>query len=284
MPTSAVPRPDRIRLVVSDMDGTLLDPAGEAPADLYPLLERLHAAGITFVPASGRQRATIAATFPADRTPAHDALVIIAENGTLVTRGDEVVSLDVLDPAVVAEVVRAVRGLGTSRGGGAVLAGTRGAYVERSDAAFVDHVRTYYHELTVVDDLLAVDDRVLKVAVYDDVDSATGTLPALVHLRATHQVVVSSPHWIDVMEAGVNKGVALRRLQAELGVGPDETMVFGDYLNDVEMLDAATWSYAMADAHPDVLARARFTAPSNAEHGVVQVLAALLDDATRRSA
>jgi hydroxymethylpyrimidine pyrophosphatase-like HAD family hydrolase len=52
----------------------------------------------------------------------------------------------------------------------------------------------------------------------------------------------------------------------------------------VEMLDAATWSYAMADAHPDVLARARFTAPSNAEHGVVRVLAAMLDDATRRSA
>ncbi|PFG41626.1 hypothetical protein ATJ88_0268 [Isoptericola jiangsuensis] len=277
MPISPLPRPDRIRLVVTDMDGTLLDPAGDVPEGLYPLLDRLHAAGITFVPASGRQHATIAAAFPADRTPAREDLVIVAENGTLVTRGDEVVSVDMLDDAVVADVVHAVRGLGTTRGGGAVLAGTRGAYVERSDAAFVDHVRTYYNALTVVDDLLAVDDRVLKVAVYDDVDSATGTLPALVHLRATHQVVVSSPHWIDVMNHGVNKGVALRRLQAELGVGPDETMAFGDYLNDVEMLAAAEWSFAMADAHPDVLAHARFTAPSNAEHGVVRVLEALLD-------
>jgi Cof subfamily protein (haloacid dehalogenase superfamily) len=270
------PAPGSIRLVVTDMDGTLLDADGDVPDGLWPLLRRMHDDGITFVPASGRQHATITSSFPAELTPGRDDLVVIAENGTLVTRGDALVSTDALDHAVVADAVRAVRGLGEAMGGGAVVAGTRGAYVERADAAFVDHVRTYYHRLEVVEDLTAVDDQVLKVAVYDDVDSATRTLPALVHLRATHQVVVSSPHWIDVMNPGVNKGVALRRLQADLGVTPEQTVAFGDYLNDVEMLDAAHWSFAMADAHPDVAARARFAAPSNAEHGVVQVLQALL--------
>jgi Cof subfamily protein (haloacid dehalogenase superfamily) len=270
------PAPGSIRLVVTDMDGTLLDADGDVPDGLWPLLRRMHDDGITFVPASGRQHATITSSFPAELTPGRDDLVVIAENGTLVTRGDALVSTDALDHAVVADAVRAVRGLGEATGGGAVVAGTRGAYVERADAAFVDHVRTYYHRLEVVEDLTAVDDQVLKVAVYDDVDSATRTLPALVHLRATNQVVVSSPHWIDVMNPGVNKGVALRRLQADLGVTPEQTVAFGDYLNDVEMLDAAHWSFAMADAHPDVAARARFAAPSNAEHGVVQVLQALL--------
>ncbi|WP_277207191.1 Cof-type HAD-IIB family hydrolase [Isoptericola croceus] len=278
MSSPTLPRPDEIRLVVTDMDGTLLDPDGAVPDGLWPLLERMHDAGITFVPASGRQHATIAASFPATSTPGHDELVIIAENGTLVTRGGQEVSSETLDRDGVTAVVRAVRGLSTTRDGGAVLAGKRGAYVERGDDAFVDHIRTYYRELTVVDDLLAVDDEVLKVAVYDDVDSATGTLPALVHLRATHQVVVSSPHWIDVMPPGVNKGRGLRRLQTELGVTPAQTMVFGDYLNDIEMLDAAEWSFAMSGAHPDVLAHARYTAPGNAEHGVVQVLAALLEE------
>ncbi|NOV95592.1 Cof-type HAD-IIB family hydrolase [Isoptericola halotolerans] len=272
-----LPRPSEIRLVVTDMDGTLLDPAGEVPDGLWPLLARMHDAGIAFVPASGRQHATIAASFPSDTTPGHDELVIIAENGTLVTRGGVEISSETLPDDAVASAVHAVRGLGSRRNGGAVLAGKRGAYVERGDQDFVDHIRTYYRRLEVVGDLLAVDDEVLKVAVYDDLDSATGTLPALVHLRPAHQVVVSSPHWIDVMPLGVDKGRGLRRLQAELSITPAQTMVFGDYLNDVEMLDAADWSYAMAGAHPDVLARARYTAPSNAEHGVVQVLAAMLD-------
>jgi hydroxymethylpyrimidine pyrophosphatase-like HAD family hydrolase len=119
-------------------------------------------------------------------------------------------------------------------------------------------------------------DQVLKIAVYDQTDAENGTLPALDRFRATHQVVVSSRHWIDVMNPGIDKGVAVRTLQESLGVTPDQTVAFGDYLNDVQMLDAATWSFAMADAHPDVAERARFTAPSNAEKGVVTVLERLL--------
>ncbi|WP_278236079.1 Cof-type HAD-IIB family hydrolase [Isoptericola sp. AK164] len=272
-----VPRPADVRLVVTDMDGTLLDPDGRVPDGLWPLLARMHDAGITLVPASGRQHATIAAAFPPERTPGHEELVIIAENGTYVTRGGAAVATDDLAPEAVGAIVRAVRGIDPVRGG-AVVAGRRSAYVERADPGFVDHVRTYYTDLTVVDDLLAVDDQVLKVAVYDDVDSATGTYPSLEHLAGTLQVVVSSPHWVDVMNPGVNKGVALRRLQAALGVTPAQTVAFGDYLNDLEMLDAADWSYAMAGAHPDVLARAAHTAPGNADHGVVQVLAAMLDE------
>lgn len=276
MTPTDLPRPGSIRLVVTDMDGTLLDLDGKVPDGLWPLLDTLHEAGITFVPASGRQHATISSSFPAWRTPGHDDLVIIAENGALVTRGHDVVSSDALDRSVLVDAVHAVRGLADTTSGGAVVAGVRSAYVERTDAAFVDHVRTYYHRLEVVDDLTAVDDDVLKVAVYDDGHAEQTTLPALVHLRDTHQVVVSSPHWIDVMTPGVNKGVALRRLQSDLGITPEQTVVFGDYLNDVEMLDAAHWSYAMAGAHPEAAAHARFTAPSNAEHGVVQVLQTLL--------
>ncbi|WP_418275323.1 Cof-type HAD-IIB family hydrolase [Isoptericola jiangsuensis] len=276
MPSSDLPRPDSVRLVVTDMDGTLLTPDNTVPEGLWPLLTTMHDAGIAFVPASGRQHATIASSFPAGRTPGHDDLVIIAENGALVTRGEQVVSSDTLEPRVLVDAVQAVRGLADATSGGAVVAGARSAYVERSDAAFVEHVSTYYHRLEIVDDLTAVDDDVLKVAVYDDGHAEETTLPALVHLRATHQVVVSSGHWIDVMTPGVNKGVALRRLQADLGITPDETVAFGDYLNDVEMLQAAHWSYAMAGAHPQAAAHARFTAPSNAEHGVVQVLQQLL--------
>ena len=65
---------------------------------------------------------------------------------------------------------------------GIVLCGKRSAYVERTDDAFLDQATPYYAKLEVVDDLLAVDDDVLKVAVYDFGSAATGAgpLPAAV--------------------------------------------------------------------------------------------------------
>ncbi|UXN33015.1 HAD hydrolase family protein [Glutamicibacter sp. M10] len=94
------------------------------------------------------------------------------------------------------------------------------------------------------------------------------------------QVVISGSHWVDAMNHGVHKGLALGALQKELGINDDETVVFGDYPNDLEMIKAATYSFAMANAHPDVAAAANFTAPANTEHGVLQVLRAYLDGRT----
>ena len=65
-------------------------------------------------------------------------------------------------------------------------------------------------------------------------------------------------------------------LQKKFGVTFEETMVFGDYFNDVEMLQKAYHSYAMANAHEDVKSVARFIAKSNDENGVVEVLSTLI--------
>jgi hydroxymethylpyrimidine pyrophosphatase-like HAD family hydrolase len=54
-------------------------------------------------------------------------------------------------------------------------------------------------------------------------------------------------------------------------------MVFGDYLNDLGMLDAAEWSYAMANAHPAVISRARHLAPAHSDDGVVRTIRSVLD-------
>jgi hypothetical protein len=81
---------------------------------------------------------------------------------------------------------------------------------------------------------------------------------------------------VDVLSPTANKGRAVRRLQEELGVTPDQTMVFGDFLNDLEMMDAATWSFAVANAHPLLKARARFVAPANNANGVVRTVRAVL--------
>ncbi len=49
-------------------------------------------------------------------------------------------------------------------------------------------------------------------------------------------------------------------------------MVFGDYLNDLEMMSKAHYSFAMENAHPDIKKAARYRAKSNDENGVVEML------------
>lgn len=266
-----MPRPD-IRLIAADMDGTLLLPDGSLPEGFWPLLERLRESGIAFAPASGRQLATLRDMFgDAD-------LDYIAENGAYVVRGGDEVSHDALAPEFVASLIARLRGLiadGVIRAG-FVVCGKRSAYIEDAEPWFVAEVEKYYRALQIVDDVLEADDRVLKVAIYDVEGGADHTAPELADVAETHQVVVSGAHWIDVMNGGVNKGVALQNLQRMLGVTAAQTAAFGDFFNDVELLQAAEWSYAMANAHPDVVASARYRAPSNAEAGVLRVLESLL--------
>ena len=262
-----------IRLITVDMDGTLLDADHRLPPDLWPLLAALKERDVLFCPASGRQYATLARQF----ADVADDLVFIAENGSYVVRRGEELSSDVLDDSLVADVVGIVRGLFSSGVDvGAVVCGKRSAYVERTDRVFLDEAETYYALLERVDDVLAVDDEVLKVAVFDFGAAHETTAPALERFRDEHQVVVSGAHWVDVMTASTHKGAAVRRLQHLYGITAAQTLAFGDYLNDLEMLDAADHSYAMANAHPDVLARARFVAPSNTEDGVVRTIVDLL--------
>lgn len=266
-----------IRLIAVDMDGTLLLPDGTIPGGLWPLLERLRQRGIAFAPASGRQLATLQTMFG----HVEGDLDYIAENGAYVVRGDVEVSSDAVDPTFAASVVERLRDL-VARGelhAAIVVCGKRSAYIEEQSPAFVSEVEKYYARLQIVPDLLAVDDQVLKLAIYDFDGGEDHTAPAFADAAATHQVVVSGAHWVDIMNTTVDKGVALRALQAALGVTPAQTAAFGDYLNDIELLQAAEWSYAMGDAHPDVVAVARYRAPSNAEAGVVSVIAELIGEA-----
>ena len=68
--------------------------------------------------------------------------------------------------------------------------------------------------------------------------------------RKTYPLVVSGANWLRVMATQANNGKALRLVQQVLGVSREQTMVFGDYLNDLEMMDAAAYSFAMGNACP----------------------------------
>jgi len=260
-------RPVDIRLIASDMDGTLLDASGAVPERFWPVLERMLAAGIVFVPASGRQYQTLQAVF-GDRS----GLVYIAENGTNIVQDGTSIALEPVVGSIITPVVQWVRATASAGADlGIVVCGAGSAYIERGDDDFVAQVRPYYAALKVVDDVIAAaaGDDVLKLAIFDRGRAETRTGPAVRALGLPADVVISGDNWVDIMRPGANKGKALVLLQRHLGVTREQTMAFGDFLNDAEMLDAAGHSYAMANAHQSIRDRARHQAPSNLDEGVI---------------
>lgn len=278
---SAVDASD-VRIVAVDMDGTLLNDAKELPEGLWDVVRELEQRGIEFVPASGRQYWTLRNLF----APVADGTTIIAENGALVMKDHEQVYIDQMDIDTAVEAVKRVRQV-VDEGAdtGIVVCCAQSAYIERGDEAFQKIVREYYNHTEVVPDLLErledirggrVEDTLLKLAQWAKSDIISLSEFTMGHAIESHQRVVSGANWADLQEKTVNKGRAIEALQRRLGVGPTQTMVFGDFNNDIEMLERADFSFAMLNASDDVHAVARYIAPSNNEAGVLSVIRELL--------
>jgi Cof subfamily protein (haloacid dehalogenase superfamily) len=266
--SSLSPRPD-IRLVVTDMDGTLLDDAREIHDEFWPLADELFARGVVFAPASGRHYFSLRQKFDAIA----DEVVFIASNGAHVVSRDRDLHTDFLPLTVALDVVHRVRDVPDAS---AVLCGRRSAYIDDDDEGFVDWIRPHYPRLASVKDLDEVRDDVLSVGIFDRRSATENSLRALEHLGASVRMMATDPHWVDVVSPTADKGHAVRRLQALLGVTADQTMVFGDYLNDLEMMPTATYSFAMANAHPLLKELATWTAPTNSANGVVRTVRTIL--------
>jgi hydroxymethylpyrimidine pyrophosphatase-like HAD family hydrolase len=92
--------------------------------------------------------------------------------------------------------------------------------------------------------------------------------------------VAMSGEWVvEISAAGVSKAAALKELTGDLGVEPAEIVAFGDYPNDLPMLEWAGRSIAPANAHPDVLARVDEVTESNDDDGVALAIERLLQPA-----
>lgn len=81
---------------------------------------------------------------------------------------------------------------------------------------------------------------------------------------------------LEISALGVSKASALAELAAENGIAAEAVVAFGDQPNDLPMLRWAGVSYAVANAHPDVLAAVHHHAPSVDDDGVPRTLIDLL--------
>lgn len=258
-----------IKLVAADMDGTLLDSQKKLPPHFERVVEALAQRGVRFCAASGRQYYNLLENFEGFS----QELLYICENGAMVCDGQGALYTDEIAKQSIYDIVSLARSIPQAY---VILCGEKSAYLEADDEHLRQNADLYYARLTRVEDVLqaAQQDKICKIAVFQYQQAETGIYPVLAQLHTQFQVVLSGDCWVDVMNLGMNKGNGMRRLQKMLQLTPKECMAFGDYPNDCEMMDEIYYSYAMANAHPALRARCRFTAPSNDEAGVMQILTA----------
>lgn len=95
-----------------------------------------------------------------------------------------------------------------------------------------------------------------------------------------YEVARSCPRMLELTPKGITKGETLRKYMQETSLKRDEVMVFGDGENDIDMFKSSDFSFAMENATDNVKKEARYIAPSNREDGIAKILHQYIIDPT----
>lgn len=261
-----------IKLIVSDIDGTLVkDGENQVNPEIFDVIMELKKKkNIHFAAASGRQAASIEYTFK----PIQKEIFYVAENGSYLGCYGRTLFLYPIEQKLVNELARDIRANPLLE---VMVGGAKGTYLETDNQEFIDWmVHGYHFNIIKVDDVTKVDDEIIKVAAYkkEGIQESVGYL--FDQYSDKLKMTISGDMWMDCMRNGVNKGEAVKTLQESLGITPEETMVFGDQLNDIEMLKCAHYSFAVGNAREEVKKTARFQADTNVNDGVMKIIKTLL--------
>ncbi len=262
---------DRIRLVASDMDATLLDKNSQLPPDFEAAVKALAEKGIRFAAASGRPLYTLEEMFPNLRKE----MILIGDNGGAIRWNGENLYTSEMPPEGWRALARKTREVGDV----AVLCGLKSAYVERQYQQYDRVMKQFYTRVEYVDDLTAVTEPADKFTIYlprDNSQEAYDNIygPAC---GTEFSVAVAGKNWVDIMNPGVHKGAALVILGEKLSISTAEMMAFGDTYNDAEMLETARYGFLMENGSLPLRQRVPFLAPPHWEYGEMQVLHRLLE-------
>ena len=255
-----------IRLVATDLDGTLLHSDGTVTARTRAALRAVEDLGVVVVFVTGRP---IRWMEPLWEHVGGHGLAICSNGGIVYDVGARAVrEARAIPPVTVLEVARRLRR--QTPGTGFALERTDG--FAKEPQFMPRHVPPDDLEVGPLESL--VDDRVVKLlARHEEADpeqfwaAAEAAVGDLVTTTWS-----SSSALVEMSAAGVTKASTLAVLCKELGVSAGEVVAFGDMPNDLPMLAWAGTSYAMADAHPSVLELAGQTAPGHDDDGVAVVL------------
>lgn len=265
-----------IKIVATDMDGTLLDPRGQLDLPrLEKILDKLDHRGVRFVIATGNEvhRMRQLLGHLAER------VVLVVANGARIFENNELIQAQTWDDAMVDRALAHFKGrecqdqfVVTAMNGGFVKKGT--VFTELDKFMTPEMIEKLYQRMNFVDEFDSnLFGGVLKMSMVVGEERSDSVLQEINDLFDGHVRAVSSGYGcIDILQDGIHKAWGLVELLRRWNLKPEQIMAFGDSENDIEMLELAGISYAMENAEEAVKEIATKLAPANSQAGVYKVL------------
>ena len=236
-----------IRMIATDMDGTLLDGLGQLDLPrLTTILDELDKRDIRFVVATGNEIGRMRNLFGPELA---NRITFVVANGARIFEGEDKIVEQHWDSHLVQDVLeyfasreRNYHLVANLQNGPHTLEGMDFPIVDRIMTE--ERAREFYRQIHFLSDFQELD----------------------------KEAVTSGYGAIDLLPRGIHKGWGLRSLMERWKIDADQIMAFGDSENDIEMLELAGYSFAMENGEEKVKRMAKYIAPSNDEAGVLQVL------------
>ena len=267
-----------IKLIASDMDGTLLDEHSEVPVETFDLIRELREAGIHFAASSGRRLDTLHEFF----APVVDQMDFVASNGAQVVVSGELIDREVFSHIGLRRLKETVDNFDC----------LHIALFDRTQSFLLDDEDRFEREIDKdllaavrVYDVPAPEVNILKTSVFCDTPEYTMDMAYVLQRELGDRFVFapSGSRWIDVMQVGVSKATGIRQIMEYLGIGADEVMAFGDAMNDYEILRMVGHPMAMGNGRYAVKQIAERVIGKNTEQAVQAEMRRVLEEARARA-
>ena len=202
--------------------------------------------------------------------PVADDIFFISGNGTVVRTKERLLHSWHLEQDIILPIIESIRGI---EGASFVMETPGTCYTDAGDDSqlFLLMRDNYHYDIENVDDVTKLPfDKVTKFAIYHPTSIETSTEqirkdPRFAHLSMT----ISGAWWLDITPREAGKGEAYALLQEYLGIKKEETVYFGDNLNDLSAFKETGIAATVANARQELKEAADLVERSYAKNGVV---------------
>ena len=261
-----------IKLIATDMDGTLLDSTKILNQEFFTIFEEIKEKKIMFVIASGNQFYHLYNQF----LPVSDDLYFIAENGCYITKGKAELKSYCLKKEFVDCVIDILHQFPSLM---PMICGKKKSYTFERYCQYEKTIQKHYYQYAFIEDIQTIDDEIFKFSIHDPFHQVENYVEDIKRLLPQGLKIVTSGHeWMDIQDENIHKGIGIEFLKNKYGITKEECVAFGDQMNDYELLQNVYYAYAMENAVKSMKDIAYEIVPSNEQQGVIQKLKELLKE------
>lgn len=260
------------KLVVTNMDGTFLNSKSSFNREKFQsLLTQLRDKDIRFAFCTGKQNERVDAIV-GDLTK---DLFIIGDSASRIKINDMNIYAKTFNNQLGLELIKTIKQIDENL---VVIVCTEGmAYAEKHISEKERNmVLGSYEKVTFVEDLNTIDKDMLKITIFDIQGQCFEHVKGLNKYEDNLYIVAAEENWIDITHKDVDKGKTIRFLQQLLNISSEQTIVFGDGLNDIPLFENARFKVAMDNAYPELKRKANLISIDNDRDGVIETLNTLL--------